>query len=156
MGKEFVYVIIFSLTASQDAAEIRALPPGCPCTLLEKRSPRLGASPAPQRLMKPPCQKHLRSPSSKPQICTLSIARGVPARPREHYWSNAANGTCPGPAAAPVQIQPLVLPCREQGSEGPISRQFERCQRQRFNAKGNALEKKAFPFINNLYYLTIT
>lgn len=103
------------------------------------------------------CIKNISaSPSCKPQISTSSMARDVPVQPQKHYWSTAPNRICPGPAAASVQIQPLVLPHREQGSEGPTSRQFERCQRQRFNAKGNALEKKAFPFINNLYYFTIT
>lgn len=100
--KEFVYVIIFSLTASLKAAMIQALPASPPAL---RRAPRQneppgrargrvlcschraspGPAPNPAALASPcansPCQKHLRQPqlqTSQLGLCTLPTAGGIP------------------------------------------------------------------------------
>lgn len=102
-GKEFVYGIIFSLTASPKAAAIQALPASLPSPLPRspvKRTPRerargrvlcschrasAGPAPNPAALASPcansPCQKRLRRPQLQTPrlgLCISPMAGGIP------------------------------------------------------------------------------
>lgn len=100
-GKEFVYVIIFSLTASPRAAMIQALPasppsppPGSPVTQAPGAGARKGA------LLLPPGQPQPRTKpgSARTPLCKLS----VPKTPPPASAANPQLGLCILPTAGGV------------------------------------------------------
>lgn len=123
-GKEFVYIIIFSLTASPKAAMIQALPAsptaepawgghreGCSC---HRASP--GPAPNPAALTSP-CANPLRPEHHRPQLvlCILPMA-GASLGPwsalpssRDHHWHDAPDGMRPALAAMVTPVQSPAL-----------------------------------------------
>lgn len=123
-GKEFVYIIIFSLTASPKAAMIQA-PPASPTVKSAWDGLREGCSchwaspsPAPNpAALTSPCANPLCPNHHRPQLglCVLPTAGaslgpwGALPGSRDHHQQDAPEGMCPASAARVILVQSPAL-----------------------------------------------